>query len=131
MTKKTTTKKHGGVIGHNSTRYQKKNDWLLDLWCFKIKINGYIYFLKFSSNDANKLYNQIAELNFKSGVFTTDRNEREMWSRSRDHVQPLEPGLSELKGLEFLSELEISFRNPTMCESFSAFLPSKMTTSVK
>lgn len=45
--------------------------------------------------------------------------------------QPLEPGFRLLNGLELRSEPEISCRKPAMCASFSDFLPSKMTTSVK
>ena len=46
-------------------------------------------------------------------------------------AQPFDPGLRVLKGLEFLSEPEISCRKAAMCKSFSDFLPSKMTTRVK
>lgn len=48
-----------------------------------------------------------------------------------DEVHPLEPGLSVVKGLEFLSDPVSSCRNATMCESLSDFLPSKITTTVK
>lgn len=44
---------------------------------------------------------------------------------------PLDPGFRVLKGLEFRSEPHISCRKAVICRSFSDFLPSKMTTSVK